>query len=101
MPALAADLHPPAIVCCQPRKPAAAREWWSFREIDGRACWYAGRPGKAKSELRWCSQQLPDAPPEAAPELEMKPPKAESDSGVVPVTEGSFEDRWRGLQEGK
>jgi hypothetical protein len=96
MPALAADM--PAIVCCQPHKPAERREWWSFREVDGKACWYAGRPGKPKSELRWCSSVTPVHPPEAASELNKSPP-ADVDSGAVPeIVEGSFEDRWRGLE---
>jgi len=27
--------------------------YWSWREIDGRRCWYLGRPGKPKTELFW------------------------------------------------
>jgi hypothetical protein len=27
--------------------------YWSWREIDGRRCYYAGRPGKPKTELYW------------------------------------------------
>jgi hypothetical protein len=50
---LAADLPPPAIIECQPHKPHGAREYWSWREVDGRPCWYAGRPGKPKHELHW------------------------------------------------
>lgn len=26
---------------------------WSWREIDGRRCWYQGDPGRSKSLLRW------------------------------------------------
>ena len=26
---------------------------WSWREIDGRRCWYRGSPGKPKAELYW------------------------------------------------
>ena len=66
---LCADFSPPpGIICCEPRKPQGAREWWSFREIKSARCWYAGRPGKPKSELRWCVRRTP--PSEAAPEIE-------------------------------
>jgi hypothetical protein len=27
--------------------------YWSWREIEGRRCYYAGRPGKSKTELYW------------------------------------------------
>lgn len=49
---VAADV-PPAITICEPSKPARSRDYWSWREIDGRQCWYRGAPGKPKSELRW------------------------------------------------
>jgi len=28
-------------------------EWWSYRLIDGRKCWYQGKPGLSKSQLEW------------------------------------------------
>jgi len=27
--------------------------WWSYRIIDGRKCWYEGKPGFSKSSLEW------------------------------------------------
>src|SRR5215470_17885512 len=27
--------------------------WWSYRLIDGRKCWYEGKPGLSKSLLEW------------------------------------------------
>jgi len=48
---LAADI--PVIVECRTEKPAASREYWSWREIDGHKCWYVGPRDKPKSELRW------------------------------------------------
>ena len=27
--------------------------WWSYRLIDGRKCWYEGKPGLSKSLLKW------------------------------------------------
>ena len=28
-------------------------QWWSYRMIDGRKCWYEGKPGLSKSLLEW------------------------------------------------
>jgi hypothetical protein len=47
-PAPAADTG----VICRPT-PGDRREWWSWREVDGRRCWYLGRPGRSKALLRW------------------------------------------------
>jgi hypothetical protein len=30
--------------------------WWSYRIIDGRKCWYEGKPGLSKSLLEWPSE---------------------------------------------
>ncbi len=30
--------------------------WWSYRIIDGRKCWYEGKPGLSKSLLEWRSE---------------------------------------------
>jgi hypothetical protein len=39
---------------CLPAKPGNQRgQYYSWRVIDGRACWYAGRPGRSKSQLHW------------------------------------------------
>ncbi|ANV99784.1 hypothetical protein [Bradyrhizobium icense] len=28
-------------------------KWWSYRLIDGRKCWYEGKPGLSKDLLEW------------------------------------------------
>jgi len=38
---------------CSARVPAKAQGHWSWRLIDGRKCWYAGKTVIAKSSLRW------------------------------------------------
>lgn len=38
--------------------------YWSWRVIDGRKCWYRGRPGRPKTELRW--QSVDDSAPSSA-----------------------------------
>jgi len=39
--------------------PGGSNAYWSWREIDGRKCWYVGRPGKPKSELYWRATRTP------------------------------------------
>ena len=34
-----------------PSRPNGA--WWSYRIIDGRKCWYEGKPGLSKTLLEW------------------------------------------------
>jgi len=36
---------------CLTSKPAG--EWWSYRIVDGRHCWYAGKPRTSKAKLHW------------------------------------------------
>jgi hypothetical protein len=32
---------------------------WSWRQVDGRRCWYPGLPGVSKSTLRWSKTSVP------------------------------------------
>jgi hypothetical protein len=52
--AIAAD----SSIMCRAQKPTNHSEWWAYRIIDGKQCWYPGRPGMAKSLLRW-EQKIP------------------------------------------
>lgn len=38
---------------CSTQRPPDARSHWSYRLIDGRKCWYAGKPMLPKSMLHW------------------------------------------------
>ncbi|GLR91536.1 hypothetical protein [Bradyrhizobium iriomotense] len=39
---------------CSSAAPSATQgRWWSYRIIDGRKCWYEGKPMLAKSLLEW------------------------------------------------
>lgn len=39
---------------CSAAKPSSSNgTWWSYRLIDGRKCWYAGKPGLSKDLLEW------------------------------------------------
>jgi|SRR5437762_3191565 len=41
--------------------------WWSYRLIDGRKCWYDGKPGLSKSLLEWPAEV--SAPPASGEEI--------------------------------
>jgi len=95
-----AEMSPPTIVWCLPRKPDRTREYWSWREIEGRPCWYAGRPGKPKELLRW--KRPSDGGEGVAPVVsppqghDGRPPEPSVIIEPVP-TEGTFERAWRDL----
>jgi acyl transferase domain-containing protein len=42
---------------CHAARPSNAQSYWSYRLIDGRKCWYEGRPGFSKSLLQWSAAQ--------------------------------------------
>ncbi len=46
---------PPALAKqqCSAEMPANSHAYWSWRLIDGRKCWYEGRPMLSKSSLEW------------------------------------------------
>lgn len=51
-------------------RPGDRDSYWSYREIDGRRCWYRGHRRLDKSELHW-----PEREREPEPEPERKPPR--------------------------
>src|SRR5260370_29492817 len=46
--------------------------WWSYRLINGRKCWYEGKPGLSKSLLEWPK------------EVSTQPASSEEMTGTVP-----------------
>lgn len=54
--ASAADLRA-GTIDCEPQRPRGAKTYWSYRVVDSRTCWYEGRPGKSKLELRWANRR--------------------------------------------
>jgi len=55
---------------CRPSRVHDHR-YWSWRLIDGRPCWYAGRPGISKAVLHWGSSraQVKRADPKDDPDV--------------------------------
>jgi hypothetical protein len=52
-----------SVIECRSEK--AAGYPWSWREIDGKRCWYKGMPGLDKKQLRWAATKT--SPSSAAP----------------------------------
>jgi hypothetical protein len=53
-----------SVLECQSEKGAGYP--WSWREIDGKRCWYKGMPGMDKKQLRWATTKT--SPSSAAPQ---------------------------------
>ena len=61
---------------CSAARPSTTQSYWSWRLIDGRKCWYAGKTMVAKSLLQW----------PAKPSVQAKADPAPVRVTVVPVT---------------
>jgi hypothetical protein len=61
----------------------AGRAYWSWRQIDGKRCWYQGHRRLNKSVLHWGA---PVAATGAPPKLSPRPAQIEAEAGVrVPL----------------
>jgi hypothetical protein len=78
--------------------------WWSYRLIDGRKCWYEGKPGLSKSLLEWptevsaqpaSGEQVTSAVPEIPLNLLDSQAWAPSSKAWAPAGPDTFEKRWR------
>jgi hypothetical protein len=54
---------------CSTERPPSARSHWSYRLIDGRKCWYEGKPMLSKSVLHWPAAQTGQTNPRQEPNL--------------------------------
>jgi hypothetical protein len=85
---------------CSVKPPSNARGHWSWRLIDGRKCWYAGRTVISKSALRWAAAAPAQAKAAAAP---VAPVVAATERRSDPMdaqarmldADNTFESRWR------
>jgi hypothetical protein len=78
--------------------------WWSYRLIDGRKCWYEGKPGLSKSLLEWPKEvsAQPASDEEIASTVPEKPRNpldsqawAPNSQAWAPTDPDTFETRWR------
>lgn len=77
--------------------------YWSWRLIDGRKCWYEGRPGLSKSLLEWPARGPAPAAGEsetasAAPEQPGDPLDAQAS---VRTDSSTFDALWRSRIENR
>ena len=70
-------------------------QWWSYRLIDGRKCWYEGKPGLSKSLLEWPAQASaqPASKEELASPLTEKPNNPLDSQAWAPTDSDTFEAR--------
>jgi|SRR5215510_202446 len=74
---------------------------WSWRQIDGRRCWYAGRPGLSKAMLYW--PRTPASTP-MIPRTSGSAPRPREPEDVLlesvwpPLPQDSFEERFVGTK---
>ena len=88
-----------AAVECRAEPPSGRTEWWSWRLVDGKRCWYEGRAGKDKTELYW--QRIAPMPnrvekvtPATDSNLELRAKQIEPKRELPP-----FAERWRQMFE--
>jgi hypothetical protein len=76
-------------------------QWWSYRLIDGRKCWYEGKPGLSKSLLEWPAQASDKPAPnaEVASPLPAKPDNPLNSQAWAPSDSDTFEALWRARVE--
>ena len=81
---------------CSTERPPNARSYWSYRLIDGRKCWYEGKPMLSKSMLQWLPARTAQAIP--ARELNVLPANSYNFLDAQAPIQGNsdaFESRWR------
>ncbi len=95
----------------QARQPCSATmpsnpqgHWWSYRLVDGRKCWYEGKPGLSKSLLEWPNQTTaqPASGEETTSSISEKTRTTLDSQAWAPKSQASaptdtetFETRWR------
>src|SRR5512133_2829681 len=75
--------------------PSKAQGHWSWRLIDGRKCWYAGKTVISKSMLRWPAAAPAQAKADAAPVVVTEKRSGFMDAQARMLDDDSFESRWR------
>lgn len=54
---------------CSAERPSNARTYWSYRLIDGRKCWYEGKPMLSKASLHWATSRSASAASRTEPSI--------------------------------
>jgi hypothetical protein len=84
---------------CSVARPSNPQGYWSWRLIDGRKCWYAGKTMISKSLLQWPAKTSVQAKADATPAPAAVPSEKRSDPLDAQARlldyANSFEARWR------
>jgi hypothetical protein len=84
---------------CSAAMPSNPHGYWSWRLIDGRKCWYEGKPMLSRSLLEWPAQasvQL-NSDGELTSVLPEKPGNPLDSQAWAPNDRDLFETRWRAM----
>jgi hypothetical protein len=84
---------------CSVARPSSAQGYWSWRLIDGRKCWYAGKTMISKSMLQWPTKASVQAkadptPATATVATEKRSDPLDAQARMLDYA-NSFEARWR------
>jgi hypothetical protein len=84
---------------CSAAMPPNQGQWWSYRLINGRKCWYAGRPMLSKALLEWPKERAAElgSRGEATGIVIASKPGNPLDARALALKDGAdtFEERWR------
>ena len=82
---------------CSVSMPSDSRAYWSWRLIDGRQCWYEGKPMLSKSLLEWPAQAPAQLDADKGPTSVSpgKPSNPLDSQAWLPDDPHTFEARWR------
>jgi hypothetical protein len=85
---------------CVAAMPSNPHGHWSWRLIDGRKCWYEGKPMLSRSLLEWRAQgsALPNAEAELISVLPERPHNPLDSQARAPDDPDTFEARWRAIR---
>jgi hypothetical protein len=84
---------------CMTAMPSNPHGYWSWRLIDGRKCWYEGKPMLSKSLLEWPAQASaqPNSDGEPTSVLPEKSGNPLDSQARAPNDSDTFETRWRAI----
>jgi hypothetical protein len=85
---------------CAAAMPTDPHGHWSWRLIDGRKCWYEGKPMLSRSLLQWPAQgsAQPNAEAELVSIVPEKPRDPMDSQARAPDDPDTFEARWRAIR---
>ena len=86
-------------VDCSVARPSNTHVYWSWRLIDGRKCWYAGKTMISKSQLQWPAKTSVQAKADPKPArvtvvTEKRSDPLDAQARMLDYA-NSFEARWR------